>query len=75
MEYWNFGVMGENGTAAYKACFKAYRDMIICSVDVIGKNNFRAVWVKHFNEPCMPGNAFSITPLLHYSNTAVLLSS
>jgi len=37
MEYWSFGVMGENRTGGYKPCFKAYRDMIIFSVNVIGQ--------------------------------------
>jgi hypothetical protein len=28
MEYWSFGVMGENLTGEYKPCFRAYRDTI-----------------------------------------------
>jgi hypothetical protein len=37
MEYWSFGVMGENQTGEYKPCFRAYHDMIIFSVKVIGQ--------------------------------------
>jgi hypothetical protein len=29
--------MGENRTGEYQPCFRAYRDMIICSVNVIGQ--------------------------------------
>jgi len=36
MEYWSFGVMGENMTDEYKPCFRVFRDMIIFSVKVIG---------------------------------------
>jgi hypothetical protein len=35
MEYWSFGVMGENRTKDYTPGVSAYRDMIICSVKVI----------------------------------------
>jgi len=37
MECWSFGVMGENRTEEYKPCFRAYRDMIIFLVKVIGQ--------------------------------------
>ena len=37
MEYRSFGVMGENRTEEYKPSFRAYRDMIICSVKEIGQ--------------------------------------
>jgi hypothetical protein len=38
MAYWSFGVMGENRIGEYKPRFRAYRDMIIFSVKVIGQN-------------------------------------
>jgi hypothetical protein len=41
MEYWSFGVMGENRAATYKPRFRAYRDMIICSVKVIGQKQIQ----------------------------------
>ncbi len=37
MEYWSFGVMGENRTEEYKPCFRDYCYMIICSVKVTGQ--------------------------------------
>ncbi len=37
MEYWSFGVMGENRTGEDKLCFRANRDMIIFSVKMIGQ--------------------------------------
>jgi len=36
-EYWSFGVMDEDRTGEYKPCSRAYRDMIILSVKVIGQ--------------------------------------
>jgi hypothetical protein len=72
MEYWSFGVVGENRTAGYNPCFSVYRDLIICSVKVTGKSKFRVVCAYHFDDPYMPGNAFSITPLLQYSRTPLV---
>jgi len=37
MEYWSFGVLDENWSGEYNPCFRAYRDMINCSVKVIGQ--------------------------------------
>ena len=67
MEYWSFGVMGENRTGEYKPCFRAYRDMIIFLVKVIGQNKFWVARATHFDDLYMPGNAFSNTPTLQYS--------
>ncbi len=36
MECWIFGVMGENRSQEYQPCIRAYRDMVIYSVKVIG---------------------------------------
>jgi hypothetical protein len=55
MEYWNFGVMGENRTEEYKPCFRAFRDMIICSMKVIWQDKNRVVRASHFDAPYMPG--------------------
>ena len=41
LEYWSFGVMGENRTERYKPCFRAYRDMINCTVKVIGQKQIQ----------------------------------
>ena len=35
MEYWSFGVMGENRIDKYNPCYRAHRDMILCSLKVI----------------------------------------
>jgi hypothetical protein len=48
MEYWSFGVMGENRIEMYKLCFRAYRDMIICSVKVIGQKQIQGSVCKSF---------------------------
>jgi hypothetical protein len=48
MEYWSFGVMGENRTEAYKPCFRAHRDMIIFSVKVIGQKQIQGGVCKLF---------------------------
>jgi hypothetical protein len=41
MEYWITGVLGENRIAAYQPCFRAYHDMIICPMKVIGQNQIQ----------------------------------
>ena len=41
MEYWSFGVVGENRSEEYKPYFRAYRDMIICTVKVIGQKQIQ----------------------------------
>ncbi len=41
MEYRSFGAMGENRTYDYQPCFRAYRDMIICPVKVIGQKQIQ----------------------------------
>ena len=38
--------MGENRTERYKPCFRAYRDMIICTVKVIGQKQIQGVGFK-----------------------------
>jgi hypothetical protein len=41
MEYWSFGVMDENRSEEYNPCFRAYRDMIICSVKAFGQKQIQ----------------------------------
>jgi hypothetical protein len=65
-------MMGEKRTEEYKPCFRAFRDMIICSGKVIGQNKYRVMCVNHFNDPYMPGNVFSITPILQHSSTPLV---
>ena len=40
--------MGENRTAGYKPCFREYRDLIICSVKVIGQKQIQGGVCKSF---------------------------
>jgi hypothetical protein len=73
LEYWSDGVLGENRIEAYNLCFRAFPDMILCSMNVIGqKNKFRVVCANHFDEPYMPGNAFPTTPILQHSSTPLV---
>ena len=37
MDYWSFGVLDEYRAEEHGVCFSADRDMIICSVKVIGE--------------------------------------
>ena len=39
----------------------------------LGKSKFRVVRATHFDDPYMPGNAFSITPTLQYSSNPLVL--
>jgi hypothetical protein len=71
MEYWSFGVMGENRIAKYHPYLRAHRDMIIFLEKVIGQNQFRRC-ANHYYYPYMTGNAFSIN---QYSNTPVILGN
>ena len=41
MEYWSFGMMGENRTEQYTPFIRAYCDMKICLVKVIGQKQFQ----------------------------------
>jgi len=69
MEYWSFGVMGEERTEEYTPCFRIYRDMIICSVKVIGQKQIQGGVSKLNNDQDIPGNFFFITPILQWFNS------
>ena len=74
MEYWSVGVLGEIKTEEDNLRFIHYSKLIIRSVKVNGNNKIRLVCATHIDHTNRPGNVFSlysITPLLHYSNTSV----
>ena len=70
MEYWSFGVMGENRTAKYHPYYRSHRNLIICLDKVIGQKQFQSGVEIIIATLTCPGTLF---PILQYSITPVLL--
>ena len=59
--------MGEKWTAAYHPYYKVYCDLVLCLEKVIEQKQISEWCANLDNDPYMTGNAFPITPTLHYS--------
>ena len=58
--------MGENRTEEYNPCLRAHRDMIICSVKVIGQKQFQS------GVQIILTTLYARECFFHYSNTPTL---